>query len=381
MKSTWNKKVKNKQILTGTLLLIVIAFALVVIGYIYLWLRNGYTITDLIENIVGNLIGVLAAFLLFDIIYNKLTQDAYAKDTSQQIAKTLMGDSDILDAFSYEDKNNFITSTIKSMVKDEDALDVIDSRVKTFLDFEGNYKIRKSFNYAIAANAEEPNSDYSALPGNNGDNYFYVQENLNYEVKCIKGQNNSIDVENQTVKIAFLFDKKTLDESMLKEDKGDIFKNCIFSENLDINQETLQYFASLSEQELKEAIQRLFTPVVKIDGVAGSINEVFISESGIVIKYNVLVMQKDEYSVRVIFHMPKLWNSIFEVALVDATKSPKILFDYNPSKMDVSMYSFINKEIDSNTGAYELENGLFDISVKDEWILPKSGVVFAVRKK
>ncbi|MCR5580830.1 MAG: hypothetical protein K6F66_04510, partial [Pseudobutyrivibrio sp.] len=348
MKSTWNKKVKNKQILTGTLLLIVIAFALVVIGYIYLWLRNGYTITDLIENIVGNLIGVLAAFLLFDIIYNKLTQDAYAKDTSQQIAKTLMGDSDILDAFSYEDKNNFITSTIKSMVKDEDALDVIDSRVKTFLDFEGNYKIRKSFNYAIAANAEEPNSDYSALPGNNGDNYFYVQENLNYEVKCIKGQNNSIDVENQTVKIAFLFDKKTLDESMLKEDKGDIFKNCIFSENLDINQETLQYFASLSEQELKETIQRLFTPVVKIDGVAGSINEVFISESGIVIKYNVLVMQKDEYSVRVIFHMPKLWNSIFEVALVDATKSPKILFDYNPSKMDVSMYSFINKEIDSN---------------------------------
>ena len=84
---------------------------------IYLALKNGYTIDDLIDNIVGNLIGVLAAFLLFDILNNKLTQDAYARETSQQITKTLMGEPEILDSFSDEDKKTFLKSTISSMIR------------------------------------------------------------------------------------------------------------------------------------------------------------------------------------------------------------------------------------------------------------------------
>ena len=79
--------------------------------------------------------------------------------------------------------------------------------------------------------------------------------------------------------------------------------------------------------------------------------------------------------------MPKMWDSIFEVTLVDPTKDPKVSFDYMPGKMDVTMYSYLNKENEANDGAYEQKNGIFDIAIKDEWIYPKSGIVFLVRKK
>ena len=79
--------------------------------------------------------------------------------------------------------------------------------------------------------------------------------------------------------------------------------------------------------------------------------------------------------------MPKLWNSIFEATLVDPTKGPKITFDYVPDKADVTMYSYLNKESKSNEGAYEQKNGMFLIDTNGEWIYPKSGVVFFVKKK
>ena len=78
--------------LSATMVLVLIALLLVFVGYTYLALKNGYTLDDLIDNIVGNLIGVLAAFLLFDILNNKLTQDAYARETSHQDADGRAGD-------------------------------------------------------------------------------------------------------------------------------------------------------------------------------------------------------------------------------------------------------------------------------------------------
>ena len=46
-----------------------------------------------------------------------------------------------------------------------------------------------------------------------------------------------------------------------------------------------------------------------------------------------------------------------------------------------SSYLYLNKGDESNDGAYEQQNGLFDIAIKEEWIYPKSGIVFSVKKK
>lgn len=371
----------NSKISTipATLILILTAFLLVFAGYIYLTIKNGYKFDELIDNIVGNLIGVLAAFLLFDILYNKLTQDGYAKETSHQITKTLMGDSEILDAFSEEDKRAFLVSTIRSIVKDEDAVDMMVGNMDKYFQNMKLARIRKSFHYTITLTTELP-AAYDNFPGVKEDRYFYVQENLNYEVKYLSG--SDVNLSTDEVKIGFSFDKRSLDAGLMESGRDQEFAKCIFNENLDITKEAIEYLREISEEQLKHVFSKLFTVVLKVDGNQGILDKVDVRDGGIVATYKIdYETNKSEHSVRVIFHMPKLWNSIFEVTLVDPTKEPKITFDYMPGKMDVTMFSYLNKGDESNDGAYEQQNGLYDIAIKGEWIYPKNGIVFSVREK
>lgn len=379
MKEPNDKKRLKLTTWSATAILVLVAVMLVAGGYIYLTIKNGYAFTDLIDNIVGNLIGVLSAFLLFDILYNKLTQDAYAEETSQQIAKTLMGDPETLDAFSDEDKQAFLVSTVKSMIGDDDAVDMMVGNMKKYFDSAKLARIRKSFHYTITLTTELP-ENYDVLPGTGEGKYFYVQENLNYEVKYLSGRDTRLGGDK--VKIGFSFDKRSLDAGLLESDKDPEFSRCIFNESLDITKEAVEYIRGLSGTELKRLMDDLLTVVLKVDGKQGILDTVDIRDGGIVATYDVKnLVVKDEYTIRIIFHMPKLWNSIFEVTLVDPTKEPKITFDYMPGTMDVTMYSYLNKGNESNDDAYEDQNGLYDIAIKNEWIYPKSGIVFSVRKK
>ena len=86
-----------------------------------------------------------------------------------------------------------------------------------------------------------------------------------------------------------------------------------------------------------------------------------------------------EHLVSIYFKMPRVWNSIFEVTLVDPTKEPHIKLKYK-NGMDVTMYSYLNKESTANVGACIQRAGLYDIAIKDEWIYPKSGVIFHIKK-
>ena len=379
MKHSDEKKMSRRVVLQATTILILLALVLVVIGYIYLHFAGDYKINDLVLDIVSNLIGVLAAFLLFDIVYNQLTQDAYAREASQQIAKTLMGNSDALDAFGDEDKKAFLASTIKSIVKDEDAIDMMLGNIGKYIDCDKLARIRKSFNYAITLTTEFP-AIYEGFPGIESDKYFYVQENLNYEVKYLGGQD--VNLSSEKVKIGFHFNKRDLDVGLLGGEKDLEFSKCVFNENLDITEDAIEYLRNMKNEELAETFQKLFTVVLKVDGVQGEFKNVEVRDGGMVATYNINYhMEKDEHLIKIIFHMPKLWDSIFEVTLVDPTKNPQITFDYIPGKMDVTMYSYLNKEDGSNNGAYEQQNGLYDVAIKDEWIYPKSGIVFNVKKK
>lgn len=379
MKKEDQKGYAKISTIPATVILILTALLLVFAGYMYLMIKNGYTFDDLVDNIVGNLIGVLAAFLLFDILYNKLTQDGYARETSQQITKTLMGDPEILDAFSEEDKRAFLVSTIKSIVKDEDAVDMMVGNMDKYFHNMKLARIRKSFHYTITLTTELP-TEYDEFPGAKEDRYFYVQENLNYEVKYLSG--SDINLSTEEVKIGFSFDKRSLDAGLMESDRDQEFAKCIFNENLDITKEAVDYLRTLSEERLKHVFDNLFTAVLKVDGQQGLLDRVDVRDGGIVATYKVhYETNRSEHSIRVIFHMPKLWDSIFEVTLVDPTKEPKITFDYMPGRMDVTMFSYLNKGDESNEGAYEQQNGLYDIAIKGEWIYPKSGIVFSVRKK
>lgn len=377
MKDT--KKLTRRVVVQATTILILIAFIFVIMGYMYLSNSYGYKLDDLVEDIIGNLIGVLAAFLLFDILYNKLTQDAYSKEISQHITKTLMGDPDTLDAFSDEDKKIFLESTMKSIVKDEDTVDMVIGNMDKYFSRLCNSRMRKSFNYSINLSTEFPGR-YDNFPGIKENKYFYVQEIFNYDIKYLSEKDKNFS--NQEVKIGFSFDKRYLDTGLVGSNRDSEFAQCIFYEKLDITKKAIEYLRGVPEKDLKNIFQDLFSVVLKIDAVQGELDNVKIQYNGIIATYKIdYDYNKREHAVRIIFHMPKLWNSIFEVVLVDPTKDPKITFDYIPERMDVTMYSYLNKEDTTNEGAYEQKNGVYDIAVKDEWIYPKSGILFEVKRK
>lgn len=380
MKNSDNK-VSRKVVIQATAILILVALVLVILGYIFLTFFCGYQFSDLVSDIVGNLIGVLAAFLLFDILYNKLTQDAYAKETSQQITKTLMGEPEILDLFSEDDKKNFIKTTITSLVKDENAVDMLVTNMEKYFDGIKGARIRKSFDYTINL---DPNltSEYVDVKFPEVEKYYLIDEELKFNIKYLSEKDKNYTGE--VVCIGFAYDKKSLDAGLLENGHDEDFSRCIFNEDLVINSKAVEYINSLPDNQVSEVISTLFMPILRIDnsedGEDQDVLEVERKSNGIILKFKLdYDKMADEHDVSIYFKMPRLWDSIFEVTLVDPTKEPHIKMKYRAG-MDVTMYSYLNKESQANAGACIRRAGLYDIAIKGEWIYPKSGVVFHIKK-
>ena len=384
------KSDKRKNHLAGTLpatvILILFALLLVFLGYTYLALKNGYTFDDLIDNVVGNLIGVLAAFLLFDILYNKLTQDAYTRETSQQITRTLMGEPEILDSFSDEDKKNFLKSTISSMLDDDDTVDMVTTNLEKYFDRAKGTRIRTMFDYFFNQDSSLT-AEYTEVgfPGAADGKYYMIDEELKFKMKYIgkKAENFTDDV----VRIGFAYDKKSLDEGLLETGKDADFTKSIFNEDLVIEKEAIEFINQIPADKIKDVIKLLFMPILRIDNSEddedNDLIEVERKSNGIVLKFKIGFDNSEainEHLVSLYFKMPRVWNTIFEVTLVDPTKEPHIKLKYKPD-IDVTMYSYFNKDNQSNAGACIKRAGVYDIAIKDEWIYPKSGVVFHIKKK
>ena len=379
-----NKKQNSKITWTATAMCFLVAFTIIILGYTYMIITDpNYGFRDFVDSIVGNLIGVLAGFCVFDILYNKLTQDAYAKETSQQITKTIMGDPETLDAFSDNDKKNFLKSTLVSMVRDEDAVDLLTTNMSKYFDGARSSRIRKMFDYTITLDdVLSPEYGKKEFPGWDDNSYFFLDEELKFTVKYL----SKLDVNytGEDICIGFAYDKKSLDSGLLEDGTDADFSKCIFNEDLVITPEAVKFINRLDEEKVRDVINDLFVPTLWVDGDGGreeDLVEVERKQNGLIFKFKLdYDRTANEHSVRVYFKMPRLWDHIFEVTLVDPTKNPHIKLKYK-SDMDVTMYSYLNKDDQSNVGAYITRADLYEISIKDEWIYPKSGVLFHIKRK
>ncbi len=296
---------------------------------------------------------------------------------SQKITETLMSNPDTLDLFTEEQKKRFIQSTVAAIVKDEDATEMIQDNIKNYLFTDVNYKIRTEFNYDFELSMYLPKG-YNIL--SNCDDYFYVQEKLFYKVKYLSEESNG--AIGNDFSIGFVFDNKNLDNAFRDKKIDAELENCIFRESLDLKKEDVQYFLSLQKAELLEQFRSLFKLDVQIDNSAGEIHDVVINENAMIVKLHAQhKLDVQEHTVRIIFHMPKRWDSILEVAIVYPTKAPKISVSYPEDTMNVEMFSFLSKGEESSVEvAHEHKNGIYDISLNNEWIYPISGMVFTVNK-
>ncbi len=381
-----NKKtnINSKITWTATAMCFLVAVIIIISGYVFMLVTDpNYGFRDFVDSVVGNLIGVLAGFCVFDILYNKLTQDAYARETSQQIAKTLMGDPETMDAFSEEDKKAFLKSTLVSMLRDDDAVDLLTTNMGKYFDGAKSARIRKAFDYIITIEDKlTPDYETYDFPGLKENMYFLLDEEFKFTVKYLSG--NDVNFSGDYVCLGFAYDKRSLDSGLLEDGKDADFSKCIFNEDLVVTPEAIKYINSIPNDEVTAVINDLFVPTLWVDGDGGreeDLVEVERKQNGLIFKFKLEYDKtRMEHDVRIYFKMPRLWDHIFEVTLVDPTKNPHIKLKYK-SDMDVTMYSYLNKEDQSNAGAFVKRADLYEISIKDEWVYPKSGVLFHIRRK
>lgn len=409
-----------------------VLFGIVVIGlliaYIVLNALDGFSVSDFIKDIFGNLMGVLAAFLIFDVVRDKMTQDTYAEEVSQQLLETLLSkdeamqalnedmrkkfigtalvslDEDkeaaeqiadvidcyltqgtdrkrvleVLDTYSEAQKKVFVDENVRQIMKDDDAVDMIRHFLGRYLIGNNACGIKTSFHYSFELRDSLPDV-FNVLK--NREDYFYVQETLTYDVKYLNESANNLDSE--ILRIGFAYDNESLDRFLRdnqRDQDGNALNNCIFRESLDIDAENIAYFENLTPEELKTQFIKMFRPHLVVDGIKGELVSVIASGSGIVTEFRV-GHDRDalSHNVDIIFHMPKRWGGILEVALVEPTKQPKISLSYQEDSMHVDMYSFLNKGDNSSyDNTHEKDNGVYRILLNNEWVYPISGIVFAI---
>lgn len=340
-------------------------------------MNNFFSGEEFVVNIVNNLIGILPPILIFDFFNEKLTRDASAVEMSTKITETLMSNPETLDLFTEEQRKDFIVSAATSIVKDPDAVEMVTDNLKNYLNSNLCYRIRTSFDYNFELNGNLPAVYDNVLADKK--NYFYVQEKLHYKVKYLSDSVNN--TASKIIKLGFIFDNISLDSALREKSEGDIFENCIFRESLDIMPEDLESLKNFIGS--KEAFQSIFKVDLQIDSFKAALDSVTVCSQGIVCAFR---SEHDtaatEHTIRIIFHMPKVWDSLIEVALVDPVKAPKISVSYPEDIMDVDMYSFLSKGKESSLEvAHEHFNGIYDIAITSEWIYPISGMVFKINRK
>ena len=376
LENTLSSTIKREQT-RNYIILYSVTIIILMILLAYSFAKGFFSSEDFIVNIVNNIIGILPPILIFDFFNEKLSRDSSAIEMSNKITETLMSNPETMDLFTEEQKKTFIRSAIASIVRDEDATEMINDNLRNYLMENTDYRIRTEFDYDFELDEKLP-AIYNVFRDRS--NYFYVQEKLHYRVKYLSEKANN--TSSNEVKIGFVFDNQSLD-NVLREKKADSdFDNCIFRESLDIREEDINYFRGLASEpaKLREQFQRMFKLDLQIDSFKGEVKEVCVKETGIIVKLYVgHDVQAMEHAVRIIFHMPKRWDSVLEVALVDPTKAPKISVSYPEDMMDVDMFSFLSKGEESSLEvAHEHFNGIYDISINNEWIYPISGMVFSV---
>ncbi len=392
---------QNKKL--GFVILYLVVFVAIIVGEFILYKFEPQTTGwDLFKETLGNLMGVLAAFLIFDIAHEWLSKDSYASEISEQILDTLMYHPEAMELYENDQKKTFVNSFISSIVDDHDYAEMINNYLNCYLltkeDFnkisgltEKDCRIRTKFSYRFVLENSRTSSFAKLKADIQNDPYFYVQEELNYSVKFLSKKGNNTD--KKEIKIGFIYDNSALDR-FLRGNKSDqqneILRNCIFRESLDIEDCDKKMFRELmaSPAELLDLVKTMFRPNITIDRFHGRIIKAEVGDYegkdyGIIVTFEVdHDVDAMFHDISIVFHIPKKWNGALEVVLVEPTKEPQISLSYNEDTMNVEMYSFLNK---GESSAYENtskdDNGIFSIALSDEWVFPISGVVFWINKE
>ncbi|MBR3767768.1 MAG: toll/interleukin-1 receptor domain-containing protein [Clostridia bacterium] len=245
----------------------------------------------------------------------------------------------------------------------------IASVMSSFLQTNPRYynNIRLKFNYEISIDSVFPFGNIAI----DKKNYFKLSESLSY-------QKHFLDTPiGQEFWISFVRDLDDVDESLRNE-------NYIFSENLLIDENDMNNIINLSEEDQKTFFTKHMRVRFNLNGRVLEPVVLTINKAGIFAKY---VMASEEshnkstvLDVKIAFTIPhRKIASYFFASISDPTYSPHISFSYPEDEVNVEMISFMNRNI--TTANAKIFEGLREIFLDEEWVIPMSGVVFIMSPK
>lgn len=281
----------------------------------------------------------------------------YTENDAHQAASFLLknGTSNLSD----DEKHGLIDNVLSSCYGAKLA-SVMSSFLQTNPKYYNNIRLR--FNYEISIDS---NFSFGNIAIDK-DKYFKLSESLSYQ-KHFLGTTYGREFW-----ISFVRNLDDVDESLRNE-------YYIFSENLLITEEDMNTIINLHEEEQKIFFTKHMRVRFNLNGkVMEPVNLTF-SKAGIFAKY--VIKEEESYNnsnvldVKIAFTIPhRKTASYFFASISDPTYSPHISFSYPEDEVNVEMIAFMNRNI-TTTNAKIFE-GLREVFLDEEWVLPMSGIVF-----
>ncbi len=282
---------------------------------------------------------------------------SYTENDARQAASFLLknGTGGLLD----DEKSGLMNGILSSYYGTKIA-----SIMSSFLLTNPKYynNVRLKFNYEITIDNCFPFGNIAI----DRDKYYKLSESLSYQKHFL---NATIG---QEFWISFVRNLDEVDESLRNE-------NYIFSENLLMDEADMNTIINLGDAEQKLFFAKHMRVRFNLNGKVLEPVDLIINKTGIFAKY--VLASEDAHSnstvldVKIAFTIPhRKIASYFFASISDPTYSPHISFSYPEDEVNVEMISFMNRNITTaNTKIFE---GLREISLDEEWVIPMSGAVF-----
>jgi len=279
----------------------------------------------------------------------------YAENEAHQAASFLLKNG--TDTLEDNEKIGLIDNVLSSYYNAKIA-NVMSSFLQTNPQYYNN--IRLKFNYDLSLDKNFPFGNIAI----NKEKYFKLSESLSYQKHFLDS------TRGEEFWISFVRNLDDVDESLHDE-------NNIFSENLLIDDEDMDMIVNLNEAEQKLFYTKQMRVRFNLNGNVLEPVELLFSKSGIFAKYVITPDGRPTtiLDVKIAFAIPhRKIASYFFASISDPTYSPHISFSYPEDEINVEMISFMNRNI-TTTNA-KIFDGLREVFLEDEWVIPMSGVVF-----